>query len=292
MSRFGYLVMFIVLFQTSPIQAGALERLFAPKAELWESWQNEDADSTTKVDHQIWDGFLNKYVVSGKGGINRIAYGTVSEADKKRLQDYIQLLQGIRITHFARPEQKAYWVNLYNAVTVSVVLEHYPVKSIRDIDISPGLFSDGPWGKKLVTIEKQAVSLNDIEHRILRPIWKDPRIHYALNCASLGCPNLINHAFYAQTMDEVLDDAARNYVNHPRGVSIQENGLNVSSIYSWFQDDFGGTDTTVIEHLKQYANSELKAKLMQYKQISSDAYDWRLNDLSPNKSKSTIEDDF
>ncbi len=100
----------------------------------------------------------------------------------------VLILAATSADRLRRAEQFPFWINLYNALTVKVVLDHYPVEIIRDIDISPGLFADGPWGKKLVTVEGEALSLDDIEHRILRPIWKDPRLHYVLNCAALGVP--------------------------------------------------------------------------------------------------------
>jgi Protein of unknown function, DUF547 len=99
------------------------------------------------------------------------------------------VLQTVAISAYHQQEQQAFWINLYNARTVSAVLAHYPVASLRDIRLS-GLFSTGPWHAKLVTIEGEKVSLDDIEHRIVRPLWKDNRLHDALNCASLGCPNL------------------------------------------------------------------------------------------------------
>lgn len=157
------------------------------------------------------------------------------------------------------------------------MLDNVPVRSIRDIDISPGLFGDGPWGKKLATVEGVGLSLNAIEHRILRPIWRDPRIHYAVNCASIGCPNLQLHAFTADSLDQLLDKAAHDYVNHPRGCRIENGKLVVSSIYVWFQQDFGGNDQAVIGHLELYAESELKAKLLNATRIGAHQYDWQLN---------------
>ena len=170
----------------------------------------------------------------------------------------------------------AYWINLYNALTVKVVLSAYPVESIRDIDISPGLLSDGPWDKKLVEIGGEAVSLNDIEHRILRPIWRDPRIHYAVNCASISCPNLQKKAFTAKSAERMLDAAARAYINDRRGVRREDERVVVSSIYAWFTDDFGGDVAGVIAHLKQYANPELILILEAATELE-DAYDWTLN---------------
>ena len=172
----------------------------------------------------------------------------------------------------------AYWINLYNALTVDTVLNHYPVGSIRDISISPGLFNRGPWDRKLVTVEGQALSLNDIEHRILRPIWHDPRIHYAVNCASLGCPNLANTAYDGSHLDAMLDAAARAYVNNPRGAAVHDGKLTVSSIYRWYEADFGSTDAGVIAHLKRYAEPPLAAALNGISAIADDHYDWRLND--------------
>ncbi len=126
----------------------------------------------------------------------------------------------------------------YNALTVKVILDNYPVKSIRDIDISPGLLNDGPWDAKLLTIEGKEVSLNDIEHRILRPIFLDNRIHYAVNCASSGCPNLQPEAFTVENTEELLDRGAREYIAHERGVKISKNRLVVSGRL-WLQRERG-----------------------------------------------------
>lgn len=98
-------------------------------------------------------------------------------------------MTALEISGYSRPEQFAYWFNPYKALTIQVVHDHYPVESIRNIDISPGLFADGPWKKKSVAVQAEKVSLDDVEHRILRAIWKDPRFHYAMKCASVGCPD-------------------------------------------------------------------------------------------------------
>lgn len=165
-------------------------------------------------------------------------------------------------------------------MTVKTVLEHYPVDGIRDIDISPGLFADGPWGKELVEVAGEPLSLDDIEHRILRPIWRDPRVHYAVNCAALGCPNLAPRAFTAANTEAQLEAAARAYVNHPRGVMARRGKLVVSSIYIWFKADFGNTDPGVISHLKAYARPDLAARLMDARRIDDHTYDWALNGIA------------
>jgi hypothetical protein len=251
----------------------------APRAELWVKWQAHDDASTASVDHTLWNRFLQTYLRVGADRIARIPYARVSPADREALAADLARLGGLPISRFSRREQFAFWVNLYNELTIKLVLDHYPVSSVRDIDIFPGLFSSGPWGKQLITIEGEGLSLDDIEHRILRPIWRDPRLHYAVNCAALGCPNLQTAAFTAANTEALLDKAARDFVNHPRGAAIVGGKLIVSSIYVWYEADFGGADRGVIAHLKRYAGPELAAALAAVDRISGNRYDWGLNDL-------------
>jgi hypothetical protein len=254
----------------------------APDAVLWERWTAHDPDATQAIDHSDWADLLARYVITGSDGINRFAYGRVKPDDRTKLEGYIGALAETSISDYSRPEQMVYWINLYNALTVRVILDDYPVRSIRDIDISPGLFSDGPWGKKIVTIEGEKVGLDDIEHQILRPIWRDPRIHYAVNCASIGCPNLRPEPFEVDMLDRQLDDAAVDFVNHRRAVEIRDGRLEVSSIYVWFQEDFGGDDQGVLSHLKAYAAPSLAMKLEGVNSIYDHDYDWRLNGAEPS----------
>ncbi|MCB2100678.1 MAG: DUF547 domain-containing protein, partial [Rhodobacterales bacterium] len=201
----------------------------------------------------------------------------VTARDRARLSAYIERLAAARPAALNRAEQMAFWINLYNALTVRVVLDHYPVMSIRDIDISPGFLADGPWGAPLVAVDGTDVSLNDIEHRILRPLWRDPRVHYAVNCASLGCPDLAARPYAAGDLEARLDTAARAYVNHPRGAAVKDGRLVVSSIYVWFGGDFGGDDG-VLAHLRQYAEPALAGALAAVTAIGDHRYDWGLND--------------
>ncbi len=254
----------------------------APDAVLWPRWEAHDPDAGAVIDHRAWGSLLKRYLVTGADGINRFAYGDVTEADREALGSYLKSLADTPISSHDRPAQMAYWINLYNALTIQVILDHYPTASILDIDISPGLFSNGPWGKKLVTIEGEKVALDDIEHQILRPIWRDPRIHYAVNCASIGCPNLQPRPFEAETLDRQLDEAAIDFVNHQRAIDTQNGRVVISSIYRWFQKDFGRTDQDILAHLKAYAAPNLAMKLDDFTSIDDDRYDWRLNDGSNN----------
>lgn len=254
-----------------------LAGLAAPAAEPWPRWEAHDPDSTRTIDHAAWTALLDRYLQPGEDGIARFDYAAVSKEDRRRLDAYILQLAGTDIAAHDRDEQLAYWINLYNALTVDVVLEHYPVESIRDIDISPGFFSNGPWGAALVTVDGVELSLDQIEHRILRPVWRDPRIHYAVNCASLGCPDLRPVAFTAGNADRLLERGAREYINHPRGADLVDGELVVSSIYEWFQADFGGTEAGVLDHLRRYARPALRERLSSRENYDDHRYDWALN---------------
>ena len=251
-----------------------------PKSDLWPKWAKHDAASTQSVDHADWSAFLKKYLKVQTGTTNLLAYAQVTPADRKLLGGYIQRLAGVPVSTLSRAEQKPYWINLYNALTVQVILDHYPTETILDIDISPGFFSNGPWKKKLLEIEGEKISLDDIEHRILRPVWKDPRIHYAVNCASMGCPDLQPVPFTRENTDRLLTDAARAFIASDRGVWFDGGKLGASSIYKWFSEDFGDNDGQVIALIRTYASPAFQMKRDTVRDISVYHYDWDLNDAS------------
>ena len=233
------------------------------------------------VDHQAWDRLLKTYVKAGDDGINRVDYAAFKRSGQAELKSYLGRLQTVVPGKLDKSEQFAFLVNLYNAKTIDVVLDHYPVRSIRDIALGGGLiaaFTGGPWKAKLLKLGGIDISLDDIEHGILRTLFKDPRVHYAVNCASLGCPNLRPEAFTSATLNAQLEDSARAFVNHPRGVSATAGKVVVSSIYHWFNTDFGGNDEGVLRHLRMYASPALEAKLKRIATIDDHAYDWSLND--------------
>lgn len=257
---------------------GSMESRLAAKPDLLDAFEASNESSVEFIGHNRWQSLLDVYLIEDRESANLFRYGAVTERDRDVLNDYIASLEAIGITNYTRAEQKAYWINLYNALTIRTVLEHYPVRSIREINISPGLFSSGPWGKKLVTIEGVDLSLDDIEHRILRPIWQDNRIHYAVNCASMGCPDLWPQAFTLENMEDVLDAAAANFINSDRGVFIEGGRMRVSKIYEWYDEDFGGSDDGVIEHLLKYASKPLAREINRRLGAVRTAYDWDLNE--------------
>ena len=254
-----------------------IEKLFAPTAEPWPFWQGSNEDNTNTVDHAVWSGFLIRNLVRGADGIIKVAYGKVTPQDRVGLKGYVDDLTMLPVRSYARKEQLAFWINLYNARTVLLILDHYPVASIQDINLSGGLFSTGPWGSNLMQVEGRGISLNDIEHRILRPGWNDARLHYALNCASLGCPDLQSVAFIATNAEALLDKAARDFINHPRAIRSTQNGFVLSKIYAWFSEDFGG-EKSLLTHLAFYAAHPLKELLLTEAIIYNYEYDWALNE--------------
>ena len=229
------------------------------------------------ADHAAFNALLGRRARNSRDGVVRVDYAgwRASTADRAALVRYIDVLSTLDPLSLARPEQFAYWANLYNAATIRVVLDAWPVRSIRDIRSS--LLVAGPWKKTVVRVGGVDLSLDDIEHEILRKGWSDARVHYAVNCASFSCPNLPLRAWRGAGLGPALDAAARAYVNHSRGVTFNGSSLTVSSIYKWYAADFGGTDARVIAHLSQYAAAPLAARLGQTSRIAGDDYNWAIN---------------
>ena len=233
--------------------------------------------SSHVVDHSTWNNFLAQYLTTGRRGVNRIHYRSVSSCDREQLKGYLNYLQSLDIRTLNRQEQLAYWFNLYNAKTADVVLQNYPLRSIRQVKQKLTDFV-GPFDDEgAVTVLGKSLSLNDIESGIIRPVWNDPRIHYALNCASYSCPNLSPTAWTASNLDARLNGAAYDYVNSGRAVKPGLFGNRVSKIYKWYEDDFGGSKQGVIQHIQQYANPNISNRLGR-RRISGYFYDWSLND--------------
>jgi hypothetical protein len=241
------------------------------------------AGSAATVDHSIWDAILKAHVTAGADGVNRLTYARMKGAPAAAVIRYIKALETVAVVTLDRPEQQAYWVNLYNAVTLDAVLDRYPVKTIYDVSLkdAQGVQQDGPWKAKLVTVGGTAPSLDDIENAIVRPVFKDARAHYGLNCLSIGCPNMLPVALTGANLEANYEAAAGAFVNHPRAISFGADGkVTASSIYDWFAADFGGF-AGVVAHLQKYAGPDLKSKLTGLKTIDVYAYDWTLADAAP-----------
>lgn len=258
------------VFALMSIPSGA-----APKADLIKFWSAHDPDSQAQVSHVAWQDLLDRYLdAKGDSGVNRFDYAAVSKDDSKKLGFYLNSLQKLDPRSLSREEQFPYWVNFYNALTVKVVLDEFPVDSIRDIRFLTSLF--GPWDKNLVEVADKKLSLNDIEHRILRPIWRDPRIHFVVNCASIGCPNLAPEAFTAANTERLMESSAIAFMNHKRGVDIGDKVI-LSSIFDWYGADFGSNQSEILSYVSEYYDGADKPKLLEKDVKIQYQYDWDLN---------------
>ena len=247
----------------------------APAPEAWALWDDHAPDDSAHIDHRAWQEFLDGYLLAGPDGVNRVAYGAVTPEDRQRLQSYLQALADMDPRHYAKAEQMAYWINLYNALTVEVVLS-YPGKG-SILRMGKKRLAIGPWDDKLVEIAGEAVSLNDIEHRILRPIFRDHRIHYAVNCASISCPNLVPEAYTRDNIERLLAANEVSYINHQRGVRFAADGrLVLSQIFQWYRDDFAADREALLAYLSRH-HGALAQALVSYDGRIKYAYDWTLN---------------
>ncbi|MBB5515484.1 hypothetical protein FHS89_001496 [Rubricella aquisinus] len=248
-----------ILAPSVVVAAPASKRIPGP----WDQFGGQAA-----IDNSIWADLLAQHWRMGADGVARFDYANVSVPV---LRNYIDVLEATDPTRLTPDAAFAFWVNAYNAVTVWLVAGAMPVDTIRKVN--GGLFNTGPWADKVVTIAGARLSLDDIEHGILRPVWQDARVHYAVNCASIGCPNLMGRPWEAATLGPDLDAGARAFATHPRGASVEDGRLVVSSIYEWFKEDFGNTDAGVISHLRQYGAAIPET----ITRIADDRYDWSLN---------------
>ncbi|WP_283131474.1 DUF547 domain-containing protein [Enterovibrio norvegicus] len=242
----------------------------APKSELWSFWDKSDQNNSNAIEHTAWQQTLDTYLVE-KGQHNLFNYSAVSTADKAVLDQYIATITSQDPRSYSLDEQFAYWVNLYNALTVQLILDEYPVKSITKLG---GFLSFGPWDEDITTVAGEKLTLNDIEHRILRPIWNDSRIHYAVNCASFGCPNLASEAFTSTNKEALLDGAASHFTNSEKGARIEGNTLTLSSIYDWYGSDFGDDEQAILREIDKYRDGK---KLEGWSGKIKYEYDWSLN---------------
>jgi hypothetical protein len=223
------------------------------------------------VSHQIFDELLLKYVdndglVNYKGLLN----------DRAKLKSYLRLLEGNEPNElWSKNEQLAYWINAYNAFTIELILRNYPIKSINDIGALIKIpFINSPWDIKFINIGEEEKDLNNIEHGIIRKKFDEPRIHFALVCAAVSCPKLQNRAYLAETLDEQLTNAAKEFLSTPTKNEIKSSSeAELSKLFSWYRGDFT-KKTSLEEYLSQYST----IKLNNNANIRFKDYNWALNE--------------
>lgn len=226
---------------------------------------------TTPPSHQLWDQLVKVHVkpngmVDYKGFIR----------DKAKLESYLKLLSANAPDRktWSKNQQLAYWINAYNAFTVKLIVDHYPVKSIRDLgpELKIPMIKD-VWHYKFFKIGGVESSLDEIEHSILRKEFDEPRIHFAINCASISCPPLLNEAFVSERIEAQLTKVATTFINDPSRNKITADQAQISSIFSWFKGDFTKKGTLI-----DFLNTYSKVKLKPSAKISHLDYNWNLNE--------------
>jgi hypothetical protein len=224
--------------------------------------------SSAAVDQSLYAGLLKKYVKEGvvdyKGFKN----------EEAKLDQYLKILEKTDTKKLSRDEQFAFYINAYNAWTIKLILSGYPgIKSIKDL----GSIFKSPWKKKICRIDGDIITLDHIEHDILRPRFKDPRVHFAINCASKGCPPLRSEPYRGDVLDQQLDEMAGAFINDPRHNRLEGQKLYVSSIFKWFKEDF---NNDIVGFFLKYAQGDLKKELDSNREkinIKYLTYDWSLN---------------
>lgn len=225
----------------------------------------------TGITHKPFDALLQKYV-DDKGMVDYKGL----QADRSKLKGYLTTLeQNAPKDSWSESERLAYWINVYNAYTLDLILEHYPVKSIKEIGSTIKIpFVSTAWDVKFINIGGEEYDLNAIEHTIIRKRFDEPRIHFALVCAAVSCPKLQNNAYFAETLEEQLTTAAQDFLNDPEKNEFKSSKkASLSKIFNWYGGDFNN-DGTLIEYLNRYAPLQLESNA----RISWNDYDWALNE--------------
>ncbi len=222
----------------------------------------------TDIDNHIYASLLKKHVLH-----DRVNYDGFKK-DEKLLDDYLAVLGRTNVKVLSKNSRFAFYINAYNAFTIKLVLTKYPgINSIKEV----GSFFSNPWSKKFIILQGKTLSLDYIEHKILRPIFKDPRVHFAINCASKSCPPLRDEPYKGESLENQLNDQAEKFINNKKNAFIKTDTLFISKIFIWFEEDFSNNPVLFI---KRYAFKELKEKLDSLGEnfkINYLDYDWTLN---------------
>lgn len=224
-------------------------------------------------DHIMWDSLLKKHV-DEEGLVDYVGF----QSDSIQLNTYLKMLSDSAPDpkKWTEKEQLAYWINAYNAFTIQIVIRHYPVESIKDI--SSGLnipFVSTTWDIKFIEIGGEQLDLNRIEHGIIRKEFEEPRIHFAVNCASISCPKLRQEAYTAKMLEEQLEAQAIEFINDPdRNLIKDSKNAEVSKLFTWFSGDFKKKSSDIRSYLNRYSNTHLAEDA----DIQFMDYDWGIND--------------
>jgi uncharacterized protein DUF547 len=241
------------------------------------------AGAAAPPDYKLWGGLLAKYYDSAKG----MNYKALKDQDKPTLDELRRQLAQVDVQALSRPDQLAYWINLYNVNVVATVVEGYPIESIKDLSTDL-IIRLNVFKKEVVDTKRGKLSLNDVENDKIRNGFKDPRIHFAINCAAKSCPPIRTEPYVGSRISEQLDDQVRKFLNGPNGVRLEKKGatlvLHVTKIMSWFGEDFQkwwgvGVEGFVIRYVSSDKRKQIETAGNQI-DVKFDDYDWSLNDAS------------
>ena len=223
------------------------------------------------VDHSRYDRLLKKHV-NEKGQVNYKGF----KADEKEFNQYLDLLsKNPPAANWSKNEQMAYWINAYNAYTIRLILDHYPVKSIKDIGSKIKIpFVTTPWAAKFFTIGDDKMSLDNIEHGTLRKKYDDPRIHFTLVCASISCPRLRNEAYTADKLEAQMNDQGRDFLNDATKNKVGKTTAELSKYFDWYKGDWNENSQSVINWVNKYSTTKIDDNT----KISFLDYNWNLNE--------------
>jgi len=243
---------------------------------LFAAADRSEASDPAISDHSAYDALLRQYALPS--GVDYRSWSE-SKADLAQLRTYLVSLERQAPSRLERSEALAYWINLYNAATLNLVLEHYPTASIKDI----GTALSSPWKKKIVTVEGKHLSLNEIENDIMRPSFLEPRIHFALNCAARSCPSLRHEAYVGPELERQLEEQTMSFVGDPKKNYLDDKGmLHLSKLFDWYEKDFQESKGSVVAFVKPYIVAlqayGVTGATPSVKYID---YDWSLNEASP-----------
>lgn len=220
------------------------------------------------VTHEAWNKLLKKHV-NNKGFVDYKGF----IKDSNALNSYLNMLSSnAPSASWTKEEKLAFWINAYNAFTVKLITDHYPVKSIKDIGSKIQIpFVNTPWQKKFIPMDGKIIKLDDIENKILRKDFEEPRIHFSIVCASISCPKLRNEAYEATKMEAQLTDQAKAFLSDPTRNKPSENKL--SPIFKWFGGDFEKNGNKKIDFINKYSPVKVDESKIAYL-----GYDWGLNE--------------
>lgn len=220
----------------------------------------EKAPEMAAPSHDQWNQLLQKYV-NAKGNVNYAGL----KSNKAALQSYLDLLaKNPPQNSWSSNEQLAYWINAYNAYTVKLIVDNYPINSIMD------LHGGKPWDVKWIKLGDKTYSLNNIENDIIRPRFKEARIHFAVNCAAASCPPLLNQAFTATRLNSQLEKQTKSFINNTSYNQIKSGEVQISKIFEWYKSDFG---SSLINYLNPYTEIDIKKNA----KVKFKEYNWSLN---------------